>query len=255
MTMKKSFVIICLILTVLSGNAQSQNRKPAAAKPRTTSTAAKPNVAKATPKKKSITGLCPNDNHPHAIDLGLPTGTKWACCNVGADIPEECGGYFAEGEVKTKRYYGLENYKFKDGTTNMESGWYDKNHFDIRRTGYDAARVNMGEKWYMPSLSLYEELLNNCTSEWAEFNGVSGKVLTGPNGNSIFFPAAGFYIGNSLNSKNGGGNYWPGTAHNQCCIFLGYYTVIRFSESGDNIDLHDSRNRWLGQSVRAVLDE
>ena len=264
--MKKNFAIICLLLMVLSSNAQTQNRKPATAKPRTTTatkprtttTAPKSNAAKATPKKKSVAGLCPDDNHPHAIDLGLPTGTRWACCNVGASIPEECGGYFAEGEVKAKKYFWVENYKFNDGSAangSIDYGWYTTGHYDVRRTEYDAAKAVMGGKWYMPSLSLYEELLNNCTAEWKEFDGLAGIILTGPNGSSIFFPAAGYYWKSELSLYNEIGYYRPGTVHNNCNISRGYYTEIQLGKNSQRVDLYNSQKRHLGVTVRAVLDE
>ena len=130
--------------------------------------------------------LCPDDNHPHMIDLGLPSGTKWACCNVGANAPEEYGGYYAWGETQTKSEYNWDTYKYGSSSKNvMNIG------SDIAGTSYDAATVNWGTPWCMPSLTQIMELLNNCTSKWTSVNGVNGRKFTGSNGSNIFLPAAG----------------------------------------------------------------
>ena len=130
---------------------------------------------------------CPDSHHPHLIDLGLPSGTKWACCNVGAEKPEDYGGYFAWGETTEKSSYNWSTYVHCDGSS---STCHDIGK-DIAGTQYDAATANWGSPWVMPSLDQMNELKNNCTSEWTTENGVNGRRFTGPNGASIFLPAAG----------------------------------------------------------------
>ena len=148
---------------------------------------------------------CPDNHHPHLIDLGLPSGTKWACCNVGAQMPEDYGGYFAWGETKEKTSYTEENYLDGKGTS------YDVGN-DIAGTQYDAATANWGSPWVMPNKEQMKEL-NNCASEWTTENGVNGRRFTGPNGASIFLPAAGLRWRGGLNGAGSVGDYWSSTPH------------------------------------------
>ncbi|MBQ6064081.1 MAG: hypothetical protein IJK87_10720, partial [Prevotella sp.] len=119
--------------------------------------------------EESLTS-CPDANHPHMIDLGLPSGTKWACCNVGATAPEQYGGYYAWGEVNEKSYYDWSTYIHCDGH------YYDCHNLgsDIAGTQYDVAHVKWGGSWVMPSHAQQVELLNYCTSTWTTENGVYG---------------------------------------------------------------------------------
>ena len=160
---------------------------------------------------------CPDENHPHAIDLGLPSGTKWCCCNVGASTPEGYGGYYAWGETKEKSAYNWDTYAYcyydSDGypcCTNIG--------YDIAGTGYDAATVNMGAPWRMPTIEQIDELMNVCSLKWTQKNGVNGFILKSPNDNQIFLPAAGFREHTRL---DGGGDdcyYWS-SSHYRCLYF------------------------------------
>lgn len=102
--------------------------------------------------------------HPHAIDLGLPSGTMWACCNMGAKSPTEYGGYYAWGETEEKSYYGWNTYAYCDGsqTTCHNIG------SDIAGTQYDVAHVKWGSTWRMPAIEQFEELNTACTWTWKE---------------------------------------------------------------------------------------
>jgi hypothetical protein len=160
--------------------------------------------------------FCPDGNHPHMIDLGLPSGTKWACCNVGANTPSEYGDYFAWGETAPKSAYLSSNYKWYIGGDNHNISKYctDSNYGIVdNRTELepedDAAYVNWGPEWRMPSLSHMYELLNNCTSEWTMVNGIDGYLFkSNTNERAVFFPAAGFYNIKGLKSLGTGGAYW-----------------------------------------------
>ncbi|MBO7559152.1 MAG: Ig-like domain-containing protein [Bacteroidaceae bacterium] len=133
---------------------------------------------------------CPDDHHPHLIDLGLPSGTKWACCNVEADQPYAYGGYYAWGEVDTKTYYDWNTYKHCDGT---EETAHDIG-LDISGTEYDVAHVKWGGLWVMPNINDFLELIDNCTQEWTTWNGINGKWFKSRNNEArIFFPAAWYY--------------------------------------------------------------
>ena len=151
---------------------------------------------------------CPDGNHPHLIDLGLPSGTKWACCNVGADKPEAYGGYYAWGETEEKEVYNRDTYKF------YQNGSYVNIGLDISGTEYDVAHVNWGSDWVMPTHDEQMELLNNCTSEWTTLNGVNGrKFISKINGNSIFLPAAGYRWGGDLDVAGEYGGFWSSTQY------------------------------------------
>lgn len=158
---------------------------------------------------------CPDGNHPHLIDLGLPSGTKWACCNVGASKPEARGGYYAWGETEEKSVYNRDTYLYVYG-----SDWSDCVYIgtEISGTKYDVAHVKWGAPWRMPTLTEIRELMSNCTREWTQLNGVDGIRVTGSNGNSVFLPAAGSRWGESLDFDGSRGHYWSGTLYSNTGI-------------------------------------
>ena len=138
-----------------------------------------------------------------AVDLGLPSGTKWASYNVGATKPEEYGGYYAWGETEVKDSYTNDNYQYKN-TYQEELGR------NICFTDYDVAHVKWGDAWRMPTGAEFDELWNNCSHDWTNVNGVNGMRLTGSNGNSIFLPAAGTYY-EKIEAEGYSGSYRAGT--------------------------------------------
>ena len=134
------------------------------------------------------------------VDLGL--SVKWATCNVGATSPEDFGHYFAWGETSPKDEYTEDN-----------CSTCGKQMSDIAGNAqYDAATANWGGDWRMPTKAEQEELLNNCTWTWTTQNGVNGYNVKGPNGNSIFLPAAGSRK-SSLYGAGSGGGYWGSTPY------------------------------------------
>ena len=187
---------------------------------------------------------CPDDHHPHVIDLGLPSGTKWACCNVGASTPEGYGSYFAWGETWERNTYNWENYMYCEGEVNtcLDLG------SDISGSpSYDAAYVNMGMSWIMPSIEQMQELVENCTSQWTTVNGVNGRIMTGPNGASIFLPAAGYHWEDELNVVGDYGRYWsssllPSDANK--AYHLSFYS--------GSINWNKANYRYNGYSVRPI---
>lgn len=180
---------------------------------------------------------CPDGNHPHMIDLGLPSGTKWACCNLGASTPEQSGNYYRWGETNP----------FKEGDTDAT---YPYKNVDIGNniagTKYDAATANWGASWRMPTENQMKELMDNCTYKWTTLNGVKGAKLTGHKGGILFFPASG-YRGNSS-----GGLYDVGRR--------GYYWSASPDGSNYGHDLGFDSGSWFwygnyranGSPVRAV---
>lgn len=189
---------------------------------------------------------CPDNHHPHMIDLGLPSGTKWACCNVEANKPEDYGGYYAWGETEEKDSYDWSTYIHCDGTKetchNLGS--------DIAGTQYDVAHVKWGGSWVMPSKEQQDELRNNCTLEWTTVNGVNGRKFTSKiNGGSIFLPAAGGRWYSELNYAGRYGNYWSSTLYEDYEYNESYAYYLSFSNYyaswGNN-------GRGNGLSVRPV---
>ena len=140
------------------------------------------------------------------VDLGLPSGLKWATCNVGANSPEDYGDYYAWGETSTKS-----SYTYKNCTT------YGKAMSDIGGNAqYDVARIKWGSSWRLPTKAEFDELLNedNCTWLWTTQGGKNGyKVISKRNGNSIFLPAAGYRNGASPNFDGARGYYWSSTPY------------------------------------------
>ena len=189
----------------------------------------------------------------YAVDLGLPSGTLWADRNVGADAPEAYGDYFAWGETEPKDYYDWDSYKWCNGSettmtkycTNSSCGTVDgKTTLELED---DAAYVNMGSEWRMPTNAEYWELMNNCTTTWTTQNGVNGRKVTGPNGNSIFLPATGYYDNSDLGWIGIIGYYWLGS------LGEGHpANACYFCFDSDNCNWYDNV-RYFGRSVRAVV--
>ena len=189
------------------------------------------------------------------VDLGLPSGIKWAGWNVGASAPEEYGGYFAWGETSEKSVYDNKSYLHKEkyyyGDAPYEWHWgYSDIGKCISGTSYDVAAVRWGGGARMPTLEEIMELEYECSWEGGYVNGVEGVFAIGPNGNSIFIPSAG-YRGDSdpFFDKVNRGYLWSGTrveSYNDHAYYLychwTYYTG--FSRWG----------REYGLSVRPVSD-
>ena len=189
------------------------------------------------------------------VDLGLPSGLKWATCNVGASQPEEYGDYFAWGEVEPKEYYYWDSYKWCNGTENTQTKYctnsdYGYNGFTDNKTTLelsdDAANYNWGGGWRMPTKEEQDDLRNNCSWEWTALNSVKGHVVTGPNGNSIFLPAAGFRRDSSLSDAGSFGFYWSSSLYTN----YPYYAYNLRSSSRYVAWYYYSRSS--GQSVRPV---
>ena len=169
---------------------------------------------------------CPDSNHPHMIDLGLPSGALWACCNVGASKPEDYGGYYAWGETYTKSSYTMDNYAYYNRHTS-----YHYIGYDICGTQYDAATANWGSPWVMPGEDLLVELINYCKKVSTTQNGVNGMKFTGPNGGTIFFPADYYWTSDLCLFQGDSGEYaqYLEIRHGDCkLIYAGGNGVWRY---------------------------
>ena len=146
--------------------------------------------------------------------MGLPSGLKWAAYNVGATKPEEYGGYYAWGETEEKSNYDWSTYKWCNGSYDTQtkycthSGWGRVDNKTILDPEDDVAHVKWGGTWRMPTIDEQRELLNECRWEWTELDGVLGYKVTGPNGNSIFLPAAGSRYGTEAYGRGDVGLFW-----------------------------------------------
>ena len=186
----------------------------------------------AQPKEKTI-----KDGHEY-VDLGLPSGLKWATCNIGARAPEDYGNYYAWGETSPKTKYTKEN-----------SLTYGKQMSDIAGNAqYDAARANWGGNWRMPTKTEMQELINNCTWEWMTQNGKNGYEVTGPNGNKIFLPATGNRYGSSLRDAGSYGGYWISTPHEGDAISA-YF--LYFNSGNHYVNYY---YRYYGRCIRPVSE-
>ena len=192
-----------------------------------------------------------NYNGYEYVDLGLPSGLKWAAYNVGATKPEEYGGYYAWGETEKKSNYDLSTYKWCNGSgdtmgkycTNSSCGTVDnKTTLDLED---DVAHVKWGGDWRMPTTEEQRELLHECTWEWTTQNGVDGYRVTGPNGNSIFLPAAGYRYGAFINFAGFYGYYWSSSLDSSSYYAYNLYFYDSFYD-------WDYDFRYLGRSVRPV---
>ncbi len=204
-----------------------------------------------TGEKEYFTNDESNEDDSHeAVDLGL--SVMWATMNVGANAPEEYGDYFAWGETESKTDYNRETYKWYNSSENTltkycASGGYgtvdNKKVLDLED---DAAHVNWGGTWRMPTIDEIEELLFDCSWEWTIQNGVNGQKVTGPNGNSIFLPAAGNRWYNNLEDAGSYGGYWLNSLS------------VDYDVNASNLDFFlegmgwGDVNRYIGRSVRAV---
>ena len=200
------------------------------------------------------------------VDLGLPSGLKWAAYNVGAESPEQSGDYFAWGEVEPKSYYFWDTYKYsgdKDSTFTKYctdtlcglNGFVDnKVQLDIED---DAAHVNWGGKWRIPTADEIDDLRYSCTWEWTTQNGVIGLLGTsrveGYTDRTIFFPAAGYMLEDSLQYGEDYifGLYWSKSAHDYLDPLYSS-SVFLFLKNSDRIEFNYFYPRFVGATVRAV---
>ena len=189
------------------------------------------------------------------VDLGLPSGTKWATCNVGAPngISSKSGSFFAWGEYTSKIEYNWSNYQYSNGSSMNNIG------SNIAGTSFDAASRERGSTlWAMPTKDQMEELITKCTASWTQVDGKDGMLFTGPNGNTIFLPLTGF--NNKSEYANSSAYYWTGTrAPSQ---YHAYFMSFDKTYNGGKpyIEGAKSQNsasglRWSGFKIRPVLNK
>ena len=174
----------------------------------------------------------PYNGHQY-VDLGLPSGTKWATMNVGASSETDYGNYYQYGK-------GAAQYAATSGDSNY-SGTEDPLDSSV-----DTAVQVWGGSWHMPTREQMQELTANTTYEWTTINGVNGGKFTATNGNYVFFPAAGYRRSSDLRSAGSNGDYrssslYEGVPYSACGLYF---------DSGYPYWSNGSRDG--GQSVRPV---
>ena len=185
------------------------------------------------------------------VDMGLPTGTLWATRNVGASSPEDYGDYFSWGETVPKDYYDWSTYKWCNGSGTTLTKYCTKRSYGANDykteldTSDDAAWAHYPDG-RMPSLEQIQELVNSCSWQWTQRNGVYGQLVTGPNGNALFLPAAGRRVFDLLLKAGLHGGYWSRTIDP---YQPDYGCDLRFFS--DEFDW-GSFDRDIGRTVRAV---
>jgi len=176
-----------------------------------------------------------------AVDLGLPSGRKWANMNLGANTPNESGLYFAWGDT--------EGHEDGSDDTFYRSDYEDRPASKIDTDlplEHDAAHAMLGGDWHMPTKEDFQELYDNCKRSWVDVKGKKGCLFTSKiNGNSIFLPAAGYYYGTSLYSRGSLGSYWSASFRGSSGAYYLY-----FYSSNVSPQIYDTR--YYGFSVRAV---
>ena len=177
------------------------------------------------------------------VDLALPSGLLWCEHNVGASTPYEHGLYFSWGNV-TGHAEGS-GYDFSDAVYAETDGAALTGNIPTNNT-YDMARHNMGSPCRLPTVGEFQELNSNCDSEWTDEDGVAGRRFTSRvNGNSIFFPASGYYNGTTLYSRGASGYYWSSSFYSASSAYGLYF-------NSSSVDPAYYYNRRYGFSVRAV---
>ena len=185
-----------------------------------------------------------------AVDLGLPSGTLWATCNVGASSPEEYGGYFAWGETEEKTDYSWETYKWCNGSSTTLTKYCTSSNYGtvdnktVLELSDDVAHVKWGGDWRMPTEEDIIELILKCSWEIKTINGVKGWLVIGGNGNSIFLTL---------------GNYWTSTLrlkksweNEEKCVQATYLYLYAKNDGQHHDPLYDPRFR--GYKIRPVCD-
>lgn len=184
-----------------------------------------------------------------AVDLGL--SVKWANMNVGAKKASGFGTYFAWGETKSKDYYSWNTYAWSKGDSQFLTKYSNTDRRSQLAPVDDAAHVNLGGGWRMPTVDEFEELINNCTWEWTTQDGVNGyKVTSKKTGNSIFLPITGFRYYADTQFRSIMGVYWTsslytGNPNKAWCLEFNFSDIkVHYGNL--------SSNRFSGRCIRAV---
>ena len=196
-----------------------------------------------------------NDNGHKYVDLGLPSGTLWATCNVGASKASDAGLYFQWGDTQgyTKEQIGKDKqFNWGDYKWGVEPNFTKYTNLgETLELADDAAHVNMGGDWHIPTPEQIQELIDNTTSAWTTQNGVNGRLFTSKKdgSKSIFIPAAGGAWDGSVHLSGGDGYVWSSVLSTDD---VGYGQYLGFNSDGAVLD-DGGGDRCDGLSVRGVV--
>lgn len=235
-TMKKTFLMLFTALFAVYSCGGDDETETTAPEPQ--------------PNTGASVKLCPDDNHPHAIDMG-ECGV-WSCCNVGASKPEEYGSYFAWGDIAPKSSFEWSTYtwgtNYDQLTKYCSQGSWGHEHFTDGKQELDAeddaATADRHAPWRMPSEAQFNKLMSACNPLWTRINNVYGILFTASNNNRIFLPGAGYAEASSIYEAGIHGYYWSRTR----CASLSFYAV--------NLDCSTSEikcntnSRYQGHTIR-----
>ena len=196
-------------------------------------------------KNKELTGTIGDHEW---VDLGLPSGLKWATCNVGASAPEEYGDYYAWGETEPKTdYTTISSLTYKISFRKLKNSGIVDESGNLTKE-YDVASTTWGDSWRMPTDDEFQELISSCKWNFAAMNGINGYLVTGPNNKNIFLPAAAFRQNSTVENLGEFGDYWSSTVVKELSgvsCSLGYssktYGRRRYA-------------RYAGRTIRPVTD-
>lgn len=259
---RDSFVLMLLLLLTMPDSSYGQ--------------AIGGHVIRKAPKTTNavVVDNAPRGKQSQAVDLGLPSGTKWAEWNIGASSPEQYGNYYAWGETSTKTDYSFRKYfdsldyegkKFKTYYLYFSENRIGK--YSVVGTSRDVANVKWGNGWHMPTANQMEELVKCCKWGWVTHKGIKGLQCTGPNGNTIFFPAAGEIHRKENNKKGDYCLYWSGEMLSSERLEWRRQQNWDFFRDATVIEAHgtmydgkvsisvDTNLRKIGCPVRAVKDK
>lgn len=220
----------------------------------------------------SVNPYCEDEEHYHAVDLGLSSNILWACYNLGATSPEDYGEYYAYAEKTTKNKYSERNYLFfyYDYQFDGQYSYYESIPgvgADISGSVYDVVAEQWGEGWRMPTHKEMQELVDSCIWTWTTKEGVIGYKVTGPNGNSIFLPASGAKYTTTGSDVLVGKTYDYAGDPNKLTWYrssvmsskqlgndgFGYTYGIKFKQ--DVYDCSDACMKYAGYVIRPVKDK
>lgn len=250
--MKKSFLLLVLATFPLFAMAQASGGQITRPNDRSTYRSSHNMRAKTTPNQinRDKTKVSEPDNYINGhgyVDLGLPSGTKWATCNVGANTPEEYGYYLAWGEIEPKN-----EYKWKE--TPLFGATID----DISNNqNYDVAKIKWGDGWAIPTKHQWDELMRYCKLKVIKKNGISGLLFIGKKGKSVFFFFFGKIIDTLLQFESCDGYYWSSNADytyqgDPAYTPNGFSTNFHTSTTSDGIVFSEPASRGDGHNVRPV---
>jgi len=189
------------------------------------------------------------------VDLGLPSGIKWANMNIGANNMKEYGSYFAWGETEPSTDYAWSSYKWGSWNENLKRASLTKYNNALNPED-DAASTNWGGKWRMPTKDEFQELIDNCDAQFETLSNdsVVVKFTSKKNGKSIYLPLAGWFNGRHITWERQFGYYWTSTVgENPMNAYTACFTIEKYEDQDLISVISEGHRRPVGKPVRPVI--